>query len=120
MRKKTALQIPGNRKASPKQTKGLVAKDQKTRQSAQETCALDNRSHRTPRLLPNRPQPSGSQFQLRSRLKSSSQVPPAIRPVGSEAAAGGRSRQQTLLSDAVPRPVQPAVPYRKKNIPRTE
>jgi 5-methylcytosine-specific restriction enzyme B len=47
MRKKTALQIPGNRKASPKQTKGLVAKDQEPRQSAQEECALDNRSHRT-------------------------------------------------------------------------
>jgi hypothetical protein len=47
MRKKTALQIPGNRKASPKQTKGLVAKDQKPRQPAQEECVLDNRSHRT-------------------------------------------------------------------------
>ena len=47
MRKKTALQIPGNRKASPKQTKGLVAKGQKPRQSAQEECVLDNRSHRT-------------------------------------------------------------------------
>ena len=47
MRKKTALHIPGNRKASPKQTKGLVAKDQEPRQSAQEECALDNRSHRT-------------------------------------------------------------------------
>ncbi len=52
MRKKTALQTPGNRKASPKQTKGLVAKGQKPRQSAQETCVLDNRSHRTPRGLP--------------------------------------------------------------------
>ena len=47
MRKKTALQNPGNRKASPKQTKGLVAKDQKPQQSAQEECAPDNRSHRT-------------------------------------------------------------------------
>ena len=55
MRKKTALQNPGNRKASPKQTKGLVAKGQKPRQSAQETCVLDNRSHRTPQRLPVRP-----------------------------------------------------------------
>ena len=52
MRKKTALRTPRNRKASPKQTKGLVAKGQKPRQSAQETCVLDNRSHRTSRGLP--------------------------------------------------------------------
>ena len=52
MRKKTAQQNPGNRKASPKQTKGLVAKGQKPRRSAQEECALDNRSHRTSRGLP--------------------------------------------------------------------
>jgi len=47
MRKKTALQPPGNRKASLNQTKGLVAKGQKPPQPAQETCVLDNRSHRT-------------------------------------------------------------------------
>ena len=40
----------------------------------------------TPQLLPNRPQPPGSQTQLLSRLKSGSQAPPAIRPVGTEAA----------------------------------
>ena len=40
----------------------------------------------TLRLLPNRPQPSGSQVQLRSRLKSGSQAPLAKRPVGSKAA----------------------------------
>ncbi len=55
MRKKTALQTPENRKASPKQTKGLVAKGQKPRQSGQEECALDNRSHRTSRGLTERP-----------------------------------------------------------------
>ena len=54
-KKKTALQNPGDRKASHNQTKGLVAKGETTRQSAQDTCVLDNRSHRTPRLLPNRP-----------------------------------------------------------------
>ena len=47
MRKKTAQQTPENRKASLNQTKGLVAKGQKPGQSAQETCVLDNRSHRT-------------------------------------------------------------------------
>jgi hypothetical protein len=46
-KKKTALQIPGDRKASPNQTKGLVAKGEKTRQSGQEGCVLDNHSHRT-------------------------------------------------------------------------
>ena len=45
MRKKTALQDPGSRKASPNQTKGLVAKDQKAEEPAQDGCALDNRSH---------------------------------------------------------------------------
>ena len=40
----------------------------------------------TLRLLPNRPQPIRSQAQLQIRLKSSSQAPPAIRPVGSKAA----------------------------------
>ena len=47
MRKKTALQTPENRKASPKQTKGLIAKGQQPGQSVQEECVLDNRSHRT-------------------------------------------------------------------------
>ncbi len=47
MRKKTALQIPGDRKASSNQTKGLVAKGEKPRQSGQEGCVLDNHSHRT-------------------------------------------------------------------------
>jgi hypothetical protein len=46
-KKKTALQIPGDRKASPNQTKGLVAKGEKPRQSGQEGCVLDNHSHRT-------------------------------------------------------------------------
>ena len=36
--------------------------------------------------LPNRPQPSSSQAQLQIRLKSSSPVPFAKRPVGSKAA----------------------------------
>ena len=54
-KKKTALQTPKNRKASPKKTKGLVAKDQKPRQSAQGECALDNHSHRTSRPLPEAP-----------------------------------------------------------------
>lgn len=43
--------------------------------------------------LLNRPQPLGSQAQLLSRLKSGSQTPPAIRPVGSKVAAGDRSQQ---------------------------
>ena len=38
-----------DRKASPNQTKGLVAKGEKPRQSEQEGCVLDNRSHRTSR-----------------------------------------------------------------------
>ena len=46
-KKKTALQNPGDRKASPNQTKGLVAKGEKPRQSEQEGCVLDNHSHRT-------------------------------------------------------------------------
>ena len=52
MRKKTALQNPENRKASPNQTSGLIAKDRKPGESAEEKCVLDNRSHRTPRGLP--------------------------------------------------------------------
>jgi hypothetical protein len=52
-KKKTALQTPRNRKASPNQAKGLVAKGEKSRQSGQEECVLDNRSHRTPRAVPN-------------------------------------------------------------------
>ena len=55
MRKKTALQTPEDRKASLNQTKGLVAKGQKPRQSVQETCVLDNHSHRTSQKLLNRP-----------------------------------------------------------------
>ena len=55
MRKKTALQTPGNRQASPNQPSGLVAEGQKPRQSGLKRCALDNRSHRTPRGLPDRP-----------------------------------------------------------------
>jgi hypothetical protein len=55
MRKKTAPQNPGNRKASPKQTKGLVAKGRKPGESAKEKCVLDNRSHRTPRGLAAQP-----------------------------------------------------------------
>jgi len=47
MRKKTALRTPENRKASPHQTEGLVAKGKKPRQSVQGKCVLDNRSHRT-------------------------------------------------------------------------
>ena len=54
-KKKTALQIPGDRKASPNQTKGLVAKGEKPRQSGQEGCVLDNHSHRTPCRLPEAP-----------------------------------------------------------------
>jgi len=47
MRTKTALQNPGNPKASPNQPSGLIAKGQQPGESAQEKCALDNRSHRT-------------------------------------------------------------------------
>jgi hypothetical protein len=55
MPKKTVRKAPGDRKASPKKTKGLIAKGQKPRESVQEGCVLDNRSHRTPRGLPKRP-----------------------------------------------------------------
>ena len=54
------------------------------------------RAHALPanvqRLL-NRPKPFRSQAQLLSRLKSGSPAPYAIRPVGTKAAAGGRSQQ---------------------------
>jgi hypothetical protein len=55
MRTKTALQNPRNPKASPNQPSGLIAKGQQPGESAQEKCALDNRSHRTPRELPDGP-----------------------------------------------------------------
>jgi len=55
MSKKTVRKDPGSRKASPKKTKGLIAKAKNAGQSEQEECALDNRSHRTPRGLPDRP-----------------------------------------------------------------
>ena len=71
MRKRTAFQTPEDRKASPNQTKGLIAKGQKPGESVQEECVLDNLSHRTLQKLLNRPQPSGSQAQLQIRLKSS-------------------------------------------------
>ena len=61
-KKKTALQTPGDRKASPNQTKGLVAKGEIPGQSEQDTCVLDNHSHRTPRALavgPLGPTPKG-------------------------------------------------------------
>jgi hypothetical protein len=48
MSKKTVRKDPGSRKASPKKTKGLIAKAKNAGQSEQEECALDNRSHRTP------------------------------------------------------------------------
>ena len=64
MRKKTAIQTPEDRKASPKKTKGLIAKGQKPGESVQEECVLDNLSHRTLRLLPNRPQPIAIQALL--------------------------------------------------------
>jgi len=93
MRKRTDFQTPEDRKASPNQTKGLIAKGQKPGESVQEECVLDNLSHRTLQKLLNRPQTWGSQDQLLSRLKSSSQAPAGIRPVGTKAAAGGRSQQ---------------------------
>ena len=40
MRKKTALRTPGNPKASPNQTSGLIAKGHQPGESAQEECAL--------------------------------------------------------------------------------
>jgi hypothetical protein len=55
MRKKTALRTPENPKASPHRPSGLIAKGQQPGESAQEGCALDNRSHRTARGLPERP-----------------------------------------------------------------
>ena len=58
MRKRTDFQTPKDRKASPNQTKGLIAKGQKPGKSVQEECVLDNLSHRTLRLFPNRPKPS--------------------------------------------------------------
>ena len=51
MSKKTVRKAPGNRKASQKKTKGLIAKGQKAGQSEQEECALDNLSHRTISLI---------------------------------------------------------------------
>ena len=71
MRKKTALQTPEDRKASLNQTKGLVAKGQKPRQSVQETCVLDNHSHRTLQKLLNRPHPPRFQAQLSSIIQFS-------------------------------------------------
>jgi len=55
MRKRTDFQTPEDRKASPNQTKGLIAKGQKPGESVQEECVLDNLSHRTPQKLLNRP-----------------------------------------------------------------
>jgi len=55
MSKKTVRKAPRNRSASPKKTKGLMAKGKKTGQSVEDPCVLDNRSHRTPRGLPDRP-----------------------------------------------------------------
>jgi len=47
MPKKTVRKAQRDRKASPKKTKGLIAKAHQAKKSAQEECALDNRSHRT-------------------------------------------------------------------------
>jgi len=54
MRKRTDFQTPEDRKASPNQTKGLIAKGQKSGESVQEECVLDNLSHRTFQKLPAR------------------------------------------------------------------
>ena len=48
MSKKTVRKALGSRKPSPKKTKGLIAKGEKTRQSVQDPCVLDNRSHNAP------------------------------------------------------------------------
>jgi hypothetical protein len=57
MSKKTVRKAPGSRKPSPKKTKGLIAKGEKTGQSVEDPCVLDNLSHRTFWLLPNRRNP---------------------------------------------------------------
>ena len=92
MRKKTARHTPDSPKASPNQTSGLIAKGQQPGESVQEECVLDNRSHRTfrasePALITSFPGPA---FFDHSLLVPD---PTHIRPVGSEAAAGGRSRR---------------------------
>ena len=56
MRKKTALQTPGNPKVSPNQPSGLIAKGQQPGKSVQEECVLDNLSHRTFHGLEDGPQ----------------------------------------------------------------
>jgi hypothetical protein len=52
MRKKAEPRTPRHPKPSRAEasTKGLIAKGKNAPRSDRETCALDNRSHRTPRL----------------------------------------------------------------------
>jgi hypothetical protein len=47
MRKKSASGTRKQRKNSSNEASGLIAKDKKLLQSARESIALDNRSHRT-------------------------------------------------------------------------
>jgi len=93
MRKRTDFQTPEDRKASPNQTKGLIAKGQKPGESVQEECVLDNLSHRTLQKLLNRP--STFRFPGPATLPIEIEFPVSKRPwpVGSEAAAGGRRQQ---------------------------
>lgn len=93
MRKRTAFQTPEDRKASPNQTKGLVAEGKKTRRSGLERCALDNRSHRTLQKLLNRP--TNTPFPGPSPVTTEIEFPRSawLGPVGSEAAGGGRRQQ---------------------------
>ena len=92
MRKKTARHTPDSPKASPNQTSGLIAKGQQPGESVQEECVLDNRSHRTFRGLRTGPIKSfpGPAFFVRSHFIPG---PARFRPVGSEVAAGDRSRR---------------------------
>jgi hypothetical protein len=52
MRKKTEPQTPKHPKTSRTEAgkKGLIAKEENLLRSARETCALDDHSHRTPKL----------------------------------------------------------------------
>ena len=93
MRKKTALQNPGNRKTSPKHTKGLAAKGQKPRQPAQEECALDNRSHRTFSGFRTGYNPSASRLSYRHSRNLAPKLRMRNSRLGRRPPSGGRSRK---------------------------
>ena len=118
MSKKTVRKAPGNREASQRKTKGLIAKGKKTGQSVQDPCVLDNLSHRTPQRLPARPpcRALRSEFIERRRQLScygavASENPTEPTPLSFNLAQPPQAPPVTKLEEVAPRRIPTPLDY---------